>query len=1143
MATVQPNRTELQTRVRHPLQTLRKYIRAYVTLEGAAVAVCYLALWFWIGLLLDYGLFWLTGFDWVQEADLGLGQGGAWNFRFVLFLILTLGLIGVVAVKVVLRLFREFRDDALALVLERRYPKELGDRLITAVEMADPKLAEKYGHSQEMVDVTVQEAARRVETLPVKDVFNWGRLYRLWLVALGLTFGVYLLAAIGCAALGQNLYGLHDNAAIWSERAVTLQPKPYWLRQSQLEYVRFQDTAEHPGEMRVARDEQRPDLLVRALQWVVADRNAHDGWRALAWADLPRFLPAADVQRFQIPSDWPSWVIDLDDLDPNVPVGLVPPAWQNQTSGQIRKHLAEAKDASARRKQLAAEGNEVDNDTAKKAEVWEVLERSGALPAVDRLLDWTAWSVDKLYVQHLREDVRRAMKDKHADSDAALETIFAGLADLADAPSMSRTLRRLRVPGVVQATFRGKSSKRSDPIKKEEFNKYTVPLRDLKESARVTVRGEDYYTPYKLITLVPPPGLTELTVDKEEPAYIYWRLIGDQAPLKGQRQKFVGVPVGFTGEYISVPVPAGTSLTLHARVDRPLKPGIRLVAPSNRLFKNSITIPTEVVLGEDRTSFDIAFKDVSRETIEFDVEYADLDNVKGKRRVVIEPIQDQRPDWGETALGVVLRTPKLGKDAGQGPTTVGMLITPKAILPFKAQVRDDYGLTEVNYVHEYSETEFELATQPKEGKDKTPVLVFQGGGKDRWAAPIVSGFVFPPGGGAYDPSAGPYWAWLCKALERDVARVAKRAQAVKGETPVFQFRERLEEKAALEVSPVALPELLKARPPGAKEQGLKPLNREGLTRDFKLTFDESLLDDKFLNHNYFFSMEKLLPQLAPSGPKSSSSSGPQLHYQLKIALLAKDNNVETGPGAAPSKVAFTFLVVSENELLSQIVAEEEELRGNMERAMKKLEDARTALTDGIVRLKAENTRLDEPATRLDQARKGVQETFGSVQEIYNNYNRILKEMKVNRVKADLIARVNDKIVKELREALSPNNGFFMLTEEALTKAWQDVDEAAVAWTAAEKDMNKAQLLAIEQRRSGFRTDAEKAQDYLDRLIAKLRGVLDSMGDEIGMKELIAQLVDIERIQRQSYLQLRDHFAAVEDDTLRGIMGGPPEGKK
>jgi hypothetical protein len=1134
MATVQPNRGELQARVRHPLQTLRKYIRTYVTLEGAAVAICYLALWFWVGLFLDYGLFWLTGFDWVQEFDLGLGQAGAWNFRFILLLILTLGLFAVVAVKVVLRITREFRDDALALVLERRFPKELGDRLITAVEMADPKLADKYGHSQEMVDVTVAEAARRVETLPVLGVFNWGRLYKQWAVAVALSVGVYLAVAVGFLAAGQNLSGFHDNAAIWTERGVTLRAKPYWLRSAQLEYVRFQDTSDHPGEMRVARDEQRPDLLVRGLQWVVADREADNGWRALTVKELDRFFPVAELQKFHVPVAWGHWVIDLDDLDPSVPGGIVPQSWQLQTSGQIRKHLADAKAASDERKRLAADKQPVDNDVARRAEVYDVLERSDALPALEKLLDWTNWSVDKLYQQHLRDDVRQAMKAQHADSEAALEAIFRGLAELADSTNMSRTLRQLTAPAVVQAFFRGKSSKSSAPVKKEDFNKYTIPLRDLKESGRVTVRGEDFYTPYRSITLVPPPGLIELTVDKEEPAYIYWRLIGSQAPLKGKRQLFAGVPVGFTGDFISIPVPDGTSVTLHARLDRPLKPGVRAAAPPSRLFKNSATVPVRIDLGKDQSSFDISFRDVSGQTLEFDVEYADLDNVKGRRRFVIEPVPDQRPDWGETALGVVLRTPKLGKgDGDKAATTIGMLITPKAILPFKAQVRDDYGLTAVNYVYEYAESEFELAATPKEAKDRAPILTFQGGGRTRWTPPVVSGFVFPPGGGAFDLVTPAYWAPLGQALKVDIARVSKRTQAVKAEAPIFQFAERLSEKVNLEVPAAALHELLK---PGQK---LRPLTREGLTREFKLTFDESMLDDKFLNHNYFFSLEKLLPQLAPAGSKSS---GPQLHYSLKIALAATDNNVETGPGTSPSKVSFNFLVVSENELLAQIVAEEEELRGNMERAMKTLDVARTALVDGIARLKAANTGLVEPATRFDQSRKGVNETFGTVQEIYNNYNRILKEMKVNRVKADLIARVNDKIVKELREALSPNNGFFMLTEEALTKVWQDVDEAASARTDAEKASNNAQLQAIEQRRSGFLTDAEKAQDYLDRLIAKLRGVLDSMGDEIGMKELIAQLVDIERLQRQSYLQLRDHFIFVEDETIRNVIGATEEKK-
>ena len=78
-------------------------------------------------------------------------QAVQWNRRKIVYdAILVAGLLAVVVVKVILRLVREFRDSALALVLERRFPRQLGDRLITAVEMADPHLAKKYGYSQQM---------------------------------------------------------------------------------------------------------------------------------------------------------------------------------------------------------------------------------------------------------------------------------------------------------------------------------------------------------------------------------------------------------------------------------------------------------------------------------------------------------------------------------------------------------------------------------------------------------------------------------------------------------------------------------------------------------------------------------------------------------------------------------------------------------------------------------------------------------------------------------------------------------------------------------------------------------------------------------------------------------------------------------
>ena len=129
-------------------------------------------------------------------------------------------------------------------------------------------------------------------------------------------------------------------AVTWFERNVLLQERRYWLGNEYLELVRFQGNDK--GEMRVARDDYRPDVTVRAVRWVVADRgpDAPEGWRALRWADLPRLLDA-DALKVGLPADWPGWVIDLDDLDARVPAGVLPPdwGWQNKTAGFLRKDL------------------------------------------------------------------------------------------------------------------------------------------------------------------------------------------------------------------------------------------------------------------------------------------------------------------------------------------------------------------------------------------------------------------------------------------------------------------------------------------------------------------------------------------------------------------------------------------------------------------------------------------------------------------------------------------------------------------------------------------------------------------------------------------------------------------------------------
>lgn len=282
-------RAEYARKVSHPLERLRGAIRTYVSLEGAAVLVIYLALWFWIGLLLDYGIFKSPlRVDWVQELPFGLRAG--------ILVILVAGLLAMVVTKVLLRLMRDFRSSSLALVLERRFPKLLGDRLITAVELADTRIAPAYGYSQQMIDQTIQEAAERVDQIPINEAFNWDRLKRYGIWGLALTIGLYLLTGVGyClvkqkAAVGDFVTSFNNVAVIWFERNVLL-ANTIWPRQAYLEVVDVRS--------KVGRNVASTPIRVRAIKWTIADRDeqkAPEGWRACTLKDVLAILKDHDPQ-------------------------------------------------------------------------------------------------------------------------------------------------------------------------------------------------------------------------------------------------------------------------------------------------------------------------------------------------------------------------------------------------------------------------------------------------------------------------------------------------------------------------------------------------------------------------------------------------------------------------------------------------------------------------------------------------------------------------------------------------------------------------------------------------------------------------------------------------------------------------------
>ncbi len=942
------NREESHRRVQHPLERLRSYIRLYVTAEGLAVLFLYLALWFWIGLLLDYGFFKAFGVDWVQELP--------WGFRAVLLTGLVAGLLTVVTIKVLLRLWREFRPEALALVLERRFPHELGDRLITAVELADPELAQRYGFSQAMIDQTIRDAAVRLDHLPVPEVFDWRRLRRQGIAVLLLTLVLFALLGLAYCVVQQS--GIDDFwprfqnvSAIWFERNVLL-ANTIWPRRAHLELVNFPES----GEIKVGRDAPPPPLRVRAIRWVIADVQALEGWRPLRWQDLSADLLGQDMPAVALPAGWRDWSMD-------------------QVETQLDK--LDAKDA------------------------------------------------------HTAEFV------------LGLRSLLERLEERATSPRLQRRLRLLTIPDQVVVSYKGETLRSEQMLQQREDHEYSGVPSDLRESVRFTVRGEDYYTPYKKITVVPAPNLVELTRDEEQPAYLYHRIPagGEANDLRGLKQEFRNLPVSLSGSTSVIDVPAGTNVLLTARTDKPLRPqGVRVLPREG-------SAPIQVPLTQpDEQTFQARFANITA-PIDIVFEFTDTDNVLGLRQVVLKPLDDLPPEVD--VLVEVIRK-----------TNQGYLVTPLARIPFSGKVRDDHGLERVEFAYTLARVESQSAGS---------------------VIPVLSSLQFAPGGVGADLLAQAYVAWIITVF-RAPAEESKTPQKLM--LPAFARRLREQERDEIPLS------LLRQR--------LQARQTKSLLREHTLDPDEE-----------WFEVEKL-------GLKVSDERQEQPHYRMRLWVVATDSNLETGPGVGQSKERFTFLIISENELLTEIAKEEEGLHVKLDDTVNRLKDSRGKLDQvakELPELKPEE--FSPMARRAEEVMETLVKGWDVSREVYHDYRKILKELQVNRVQPGIINKVERNICEPLDGAI---NLEFVQADEALRVFHKTLEER--------KFDPQATTLAKQQ---------------LDKLIDRLNRVLDAMGDVTTINKLIAKLVEIEKAERKDIQLLKDLKESVEQRLIDDLIN--PKEKK
>ncbi len=248
--------------IRLKLLQLRYVLRTYVAIEGVANVVLLLGLLFWVDLVGDRFL----------ESSV--------VFRAVV-LLLMIGLAGFVVWKRLLsRLLQPIRDRQLAVLLERAYP-ELGESLITSVDLQTvgrTKNREQEhdplsdGYYPFFLQKTVRNAAHVLRPLDVRSLFRYRRLAVLF--SLAMLFGGTVLGF--CSVYTET-------AEIWFSRNILLSEKE-WPRFSRIVLEGF----DAEGRVRIAKGDPFP-CIVKAdatapqvpsrvqIQWALAEGGSRGG--------------------------------------------------------------------------------------------------------------------------------------------------------------------------------------------------------------------------------------------------------------------------------------------------------------------------------------------------------------------------------------------------------------------------------------------------------------------------------------------------------------------------------------------------------------------------------------------------------------------------------------------------------------------------------------------------------------------------------------------------------------------------------------------------------------------------------------------------------------------------------------------------
>ena len=618
-----------------PLDRLRRKLRRALVVESTLLFLLAVVVGAAVGFVLDYELFLDSGFDWVLDAPAWLrgaalgafvvGAGGWWFNR------------------VAFSGRGDYSYASLALLLEKRFPTILREKLITAVELADVDAAEKSGTSGDLVRRTIDDAAKQLKKIRPESIINRGRFAMLWLAILGtLGMGATALLIRNALALGTIdpmpvLVRTIDSATIFAERNVLLRPTP-WMRNTHLEILEPTKT-----EYRIGRDAGAPRVRVRAHEWVVADATVRLGWRPLIWGDLEGLAVDAAA------------TLDMTE--------------QSETT---------------------------DADTAVSALLggtfFAVIEKR---PIV-KTIALAALPLDEIVATFGADHAEVAPVLAELDAKAASFSMSRILRRLPPTDTVDLRYFGIAGTGSGNETKVAGGTRGAMKLTREPNGDYGATLANLKESISYTVRANDFRTDPRRIVLVPPPLLAQLKRVEEVPAYHLHPapVEGGAAQwpaLKSLRQTLAPKEFSLTGERSVASIPVGSEVEISGTADKELAEVILI--PKVGRMPGATTATEAVSVTPEGESFRFAFRGADRLDAgrEFDLVLVDLDGVRSKRTVVLQAVEDMVPE-------VRIAVSVLREFAG------GWLCTPKAMVPFLKEsiVRDDVGLSRVDFEFQIS---------------------------------------------------------------------------------------------------------------------------------------------------------------------------------------------------------------------------------------------------------------------------------------------------------------------------------------------------------------------------------------------------------------------------------------------------------